>query len=145
MVEVFSYLIAFCFVVYCIDFKIDNYYTIIFLFFIRIFWYVVYEYEYLNDLIFYLSLFCFLDIVIFTLILCNNCLYSPIRIASAIAIALSLYQLLFLFNVSLYDKYMIMVSNLNMEIVLGLFNIKTKIKTFILVSILMLSHISFTI
>lgn len=145
MIELFSYLIAFCFIVYCLDFKIYNYYTILFLFFVRVFWYIAYEYEYINDLIFYLTMFCFLDMTICTILLCNNWLRLHVRIASAIAITLSLYQLLFLFNISLYNEYIIIVSNLNMEIVLGLFNLKTKIKTLTLMTILMLPHITFII
>ena len=145
MIELFSYLIAFCFIGYCLHFKIDNYYTILFLFFVRVFWYIAYEYEYVNDLIFYLTIFCFLHITICTILLCNNWLRLHIRIASAIAIILSLYQLLFLFNTSFYNEYIIIVSNLNIEIVLSLFNLKTKIKTLILTSALMLPHVTFII
>lgn len=141
MIEVFSYLVAFCFISYSLDFKIDNYNTIIFLFFIRIFWYISYEYQYVSDLLLYLILFCFLDILVCTFIMCGSLLYINIRISSGIAIILVLYQLLFLFNTDLYNKYILIASSLNMEIVLGLFNLKTKTRTSILMLILALPHI----
>lgn len=141
MIEVFSYLVAFCFIVYCLDFKIDNYNVIIFLFLTRIFWYISHEYQYVSDLLLYLILFCFLDILICTFIMCGSLLYINIRISAGIAIILVSYQLLFLFNTDLYNKYILIASSLNMEIVLGLFNLKTKTRTSILMLILALPHI----
>lgn len=131
MINIISYLIAFCYIIYFVECKSEYRYVITGLLFVRIFWYFLYQYEYITDMLLYFVMFYLIDIIICILILSLNITLVP-KITAFCAIILLTYQLLFLFDIRLYNKCLLSISDYNLDAVFGTFKLGTKIRNIIL-------------